>query len=68
MSILGIFPPPSVSGPAGAAGADGANGMVPTFIAVGDTFTVPVYKQALFTLPIDNEGTMVISGDLVEVT
>lgn len=43
-------------------------GMVPYFIATGETFTVPLYKQALYVLPIDNEGTLVIDGFLIEVS
>lgn len=39
----------------------------PTFIAVGETFTVPVFKQVLFATIIDNEGTLDVQGMLVEV-
>lgn len=42
--------------------------MVPTYIASGDTFTVPIYRQALFTMPIDVVGILVVDGYLVEVT
>jgi hypothetical protein len=52
----------AASGAAG--GADG----VPYFVPSGDTFTVALYFQALFTLPIEVEGTMDISGYLIEVT
>ncbi len=55
---------PGVPGPAGSAGS---NGMVPYFIATGETFTVPVFKQALFSMNIDNEGTLAIDGFLIEV-
>lgn len=41
--------------------------MVPTLIAAGDTFTVPVNKQALFKLPITVEGDLIVRGDLLEV-
>jgi hypothetical protein len=41
--------------------------MVPYFIAAGDTFTVPEFKQAPFAITIDNEGTLVVDGILVEV-
>lgn len=58
---------PGIQGPAGPAGVDGANGMVPTFIPIGETFTVPQDKQALFAYPIDVEGVMDIQGVLVEV-
>jgi len=57
----------SIPGPPGPAGASGANGMVPYFIATGETFTVPVFKQALFSMNIDNEGTLAIDGFLIEV-
>jgi hypothetical protein len=54
-------------GPAGLPGADGANGMVPYFIASTETFTVPLFKQALFNMIIDNEGMLVVDGFLLEV-
>jgi hypothetical protein len=41
--------------------------MVPYFIATGETFTVSEYKQALFVLPIDCEGSLVVDGYLLEV-
>jgi hypothetical protein len=56
-----------IPGPAGAPGIDGANGMVPYSIALGETFTVPVNKQALFAMNIDNSGTLVVDGFLIEV-
>lgn len=40
---------------------------VPYFIAVGDEFTVPEFIQALFTIPIDIEGTLIIDGILAWV-
>lgn len=43
-------------------------GFVPYLIAEGDTFTVPIYAQALFTMPIDCEGILVVDGYLVEVS
>jgi hypothetical protein len=51
----------------GPAGLDGANGMVPYFIAANEVFRVPEFKQALFSMNIDNEGTMEIDGFLIEV-
>ncbi len=54
----------SIPGPPG---ANGANGMVPYFIALGETFIVPLYKQALFAMNIDNEGILEIDGFLIEV-
>jgi hypothetical protein len=40
---------------------------VPYYVAPGDTYTVNIYKQALFTIPIDVDGAIVIDGLLVEV-
>lgn len=40
---------------------------VPYFIASTDTFTVPTNYQALFTMPIDIEGDLVVNGYLIEV-
>lgn len=51
----------------GPPGLDGANGMVPYFIAASETFTIPLYKQALFSMNIDNEGIIDIEGFLIEV-
>lgn len=51
----------------GPQGIEGVNGMVPYFIAAGEKFTVPLYKQALFSMNIDNEGTLEIDGFLIEV-
>lgn len=51
----------------GAAGEDGVNGMVPYFIATGEVFTVPEFKQALFSINIDNEGILEVDGFLIEV-
>ena len=48
-------------------GAPASGGMVPYYIAPGDTFTVPLYKQALFTELIDNAGTLDVVGLLLEV-
>lgn len=54
----------SIPGPAGPAGE---NGMVPYYIATGETFVIPIYKQALFAMNIDNNGTLEIDGFLIEV-
>lgn len=40
---------------------------VPYFIASDDTYTVNLYKQALFNMIIDVEGTLTVNGFLVEV-
>lgn len=39
----------------------------PYYVPTGETFTVNLYKQALFTLPITIDGTIVLDGILVEV-
>jgi len=41
--------------------------LVPTFIASGDTYTVPANRQALFATNIDNEGILDLEGVLIEV-
>jgi hypothetical protein len=51
----------------GPKGEPGANGMVPYYIAPSEIFNVPIYKQALFAMNIDNEGFLVIDGFLIEV-
>jgi hypothetical protein len=43
-------------------------GMVPYYIAPTETFTVPLYKQALYSMDIDNTGTLDVVGFLLEVT
>ena len=45
----------------------GAGGMVPYFIPEDETFTVPVYKQGLFSITIDVEGMLVVDGILIMV-
>jgi hypothetical protein len=42
-------------------------GMVPTHILSGESFTVPVRRQALFTVAIDNEGILLVDGVLEAV-
>lgn len=42
--------------------------MVPYLIASGETYTVPLNKQALFEMVIDNQGTLVVDGYLIMVT
>lgn len=44
-----------------------AGEMVPYYIPTGETFTVPVYKQALFSEPISGPGLLVVEGMLIEV-
>jgi len=47
--------------------ADDNTGFVPYYIPVSTTFTVPLYKQALFSIPIINDGTIIVDGYLVGV-
>lgn len=47
--------------------SSGGGGFVPTYIADGDTFTVPENTQALYVLPILVDGDLVIDGNLVEI-
>jgi hypothetical protein len=54
----------TIPGPKGEAGE---NGMVPYYISPSEKFTVPIYKQALFSMNIDNEGMLEINGFLIEV-
>lgn len=41
--------------------------MMPTVIEVGETFTIPEKRQALFAMPIEVNGTFVIDGFLIGV-
>jgi hypothetical protein len=43
------------------------DGTVPYFIPDGETYTVNLYKQALFNMIIDVEGTLEVNGFLIEV-
>jgi hypothetical protein len=43
-------------------------GGAPYFVPSGSTVTIPEYFQALFVLPIDVEGTLEVSGYLIEMT
>jgi len=45
----------------------GAGGMVPYLIPDGETFTVPINKQGLFTMIIDVQGLLVVDGFLIHV-
>lgn len=40
---------------------------VPYFIPADETYTVPLYRQALFSMPIEVTGSLVVDGFLVEV-
>lgn len=48
-------------------GSEEGGGMTPYFIPDGETFTVPLYKQALFSEAIDGPGTLDVIGMLIEV-
>lgn len=50
--------------------AAGGSSFVPFFIPDGQTFTVPAYQQALFTLPIElgDGSSIVLDGALEEVS
>lgn len=49
------------------AAAGVGSGFVPYYIPPATTFTVPVNKQALFSIPIINDGTIIVDGFLVGV-
>lgn len=48
-------------------GPAGDSAMVPYFIDTGETFTVPEFKQALFSETISGPGLLVVEGMLIEV-
>lgn len=57
-----------IQGPQGPAGAGSSLfELTPYYIPSGETFTVPVNKQALFSETIINDGTLVVDGLLLEV-
>jgi hypothetical protein len=41
--------------------------MVPYYIGVGEIFEVPLYKQALFEMTIENDGIIDVDGYLILV-
>jgi hypothetical protein len=41
--------------------------MMPYYIAEGETYLVPTYKQGLFSVPITIDGTLEVTGILVQV-
>lgn len=58
----------SLIGPQGSIGLTGPGGpMIPTFIAAGTAFKVPVNMQALYAMTIDNEGILDVEGYLILV-
>jgi len=56
-----------IPGPVSSGGVASADAFVPYFIATGNTFTIPVNKQGLFSMNIDNEGMLILDGFLIEV-
>lgn len=56
-----------------AAGAKGfhalpsGGGSVPYFVPAGQTFSVAEFQQALFSMPIEVEGSLEVDGYLIEV-
>lgn len=57
----------SVSPPSSMSSSSGTDAFIPYFIGPTETFTVPIYKQGLFGMNIDNEGILVVDGFLIEV-
>jgi hypothetical protein len=47
-------------------GGGGHDGLPPYLVQVGETYTVPEYRQALFAEPITVDGTLVVDGMLIE--
>ena len=43
------------------------NGMTPYFIPENSIFTVPINKQAFWSMTIDNEGLLIVDGFLIQV-
>lgn len=58
---------PSAANPAGGGGGSSSGGMVPYYIPVDETFTVPLYKQGLWAEPIEVDGALVVNGILMGV-
>lgn len=46
----------------------GTGGMMPYYIGSGETYTIPQYKQGLFSVPITVDGDLVVNGVLVQVS
>jgi hypothetical protein len=44
-----------------------SSGLVPTYIGPSENFEVPVNRQALFAVPIWNDGALIIDGVLAAV-
>ena len=54
------FPIPSPS-------SNSSDAFIPYYIGPGETFVIPVNKQAVFAMNIDNEGILMVDGFLIEV-
>jgi hypothetical protein len=54
-----IFPPPLSDAEIDA--------FIPYFIGPTETFSIPINKQGLFSMNIDNEGILIVDGFLIEV-
>lgn len=48
-------------------GSASDGGLMPFYIPSGQTYTIPQYKQGLFTIPITIDGDLVVNGILVQV-
>lgn len=44
-----------------------SGGMMPYYIPAAETFTVPVNKQGLWTIPIVVDGVLVVDGIIAQV-
>jgi len=50
-----------------AGGGGGDSGQMPYYIPPGETYTIQLYRQGLFRLPITIDGDLVVNGILVQV-
>jgi hypothetical protein len=48
-------------------GGGGGDGQMPYYIPSGETYTIQLYRQGLFRLPITIDGDLVVNGILVQV-
>jgi len=68
LGLDGLDGDEGLDGLPGQQGIQGLAGpMIPYFISSSEIFIVPEFKQALFTMNIDNEGILVVDGFLIEV-
>lgn len=47
--------------------AQSTSSTIPTFVASGDTYTIPENTQAFYKLPIHVHGDVHIRGDLIQI-